>query len=135
MCTRVGSVLTGVFVCSGCVYEGREHPVGTSWLSVASVCVSCYCERGVSLCTDLTLSCLTPCSHPVQLAGACCPLCPCKYSTCHEYDLLSENWFTYFTRVCQWDFCVYALVAACNNYNNNNNNNFYSNKNRSMQYN
>ncbi|KAK2180064.1 hypothetical protein NP493_457g01016 [Ridgeia piscesae] len=62
--------------CGGCIYEGREHRDGTNWVSAENPCIQCYCQGGVTLCTDLTLNCITPCQEPAMLPGHCCPVCP-----------------------------------------------------------
>ncbi|KAJ8032166.1 Kielin/chordin-like protein [Holothuria leucospilota] len=67
--------------CQGCLYEGFEYGSGETWISPFNLCLTCQCQDGVTMCTEIR--CLTPdfCTNPVNVPGQCCPICPgCTYN-------------------------------------------------------
>ncbi|PIK33374.1 Kielin/chordin-like protein [Apostichopus japonicus] len=67
--------------CQGCIYEGFEYNSGETWVSALNLCLTCQCQDGVTMCTEIR--CLTPdfCTNPVNVPGQCCPICPgCAYN-------------------------------------------------------
>ncbi|XP_072164791.1 kielin/chordin-like protein [Diadema setosum] len=62
--------------CQGCTYEGFEYANGESWMSPLNPCLTCQCQDGVTVCSELR--CLSPdfCANPVYLPDQCCPICP-----------------------------------------------------------
>ncbi|KAI0208752.1 Kielin/chordin-like protein [Lamellibrachia satsuma] len=120
--------------CGGCIYEGREHQDGTNWVSTENPCISCYCQGGVTLCTDLTLNCITPCQQPAKLPGLCCPVCPgcthsgvtyksgdvfsptgdtCDMCTCQDGNLVCQRQSCPTTVLCPQSALVPATKQAC----------------------
>ncbi|XP_033628595.1 kielin/chordin-like protein [Asterias rubens] len=73
--------------CQGCLYEGFEYASSESWVSPLNPCLSCQCQEGITLCTEIR--CLTPdfCSNPVHSPDQCCPSCPgCTYNGINYVD-------------------------------------------------
>uniref|UniRef100_A0ACB8FLC1 Uncharacterized protein n=1 Tax=Sphaerodactylus townsendi TaxID=933632 RepID=A0ACB8FLC1_9SAUR len=59
--------------CKGCVYEGRERPDGSRWLSSSVPCMACMCVDGVATCAEIV--CISSCINQIKVPGECCPLC------------------------------------------------------------
>lgn len=59
--------------CRGCIYEGEEHPEGSSWFADSAPCMSCMCVGGVTTCSEV--KCLSPCNNFITVPGECCPVC------------------------------------------------------------
>ncbi|KAK7892159.1 hypothetical protein WMY93_024122 [Mugilogobius chulae] len=57
----------------GCMYEGQEHPEGSSWFADSTPCVTCMCVDGVTTCSEVR--CLSPCHNFISVPGECCPVC------------------------------------------------------------
>ncbi|XP_063970830.1 kielin/chordin-like protein [Lytechinus pictus] len=67
--------------CAGCTYEGFEYSNGESWVSALNPCLTCQCQDGMTVCTEIR--CLTPdfCTTPQYVPDQCCPICPgCVYN-------------------------------------------------------
>lgn len=59
--------------CRGCMYEGEEHPEGSSWFADSTPCMTCMCVDGVTTCSEVR--CLSPCNNFINVPGECCPVC------------------------------------------------------------
>ncbi|ELK24457.1 Kielin/chordin-like protein [Myotis davidii] len=70
---------SGPQLCSACVLGGEEFAEGVQWEPDGQPCTACSCQDGVPVCGAVLCS-PTPCQHPTQTPGACCPSCEsCTY--------------------------------------------------------
>ncbi|XP_048196143.1 kielin/chordin-like protein [Perognathus longimembris pacificus] len=70
---------SGPQLCSVCVLNEEEFAEGVQWEPDGQPCTTCSCQDGVPVC-GVVLCSPTPCQHPTQLSGACCPSCEnCSY--------------------------------------------------------
>uniref|UniRef100_A0A8C9P3Q1 Kielin cysteine rich BMP regulator n=1 Tax=Spermophilus dauricus TaxID=99837 RepID=A0A8C9P3Q1_SPEDA len=74
-----GPPTSGPQLCPACVLDGEEFAEGVQWEPDGQPCTSCSCQDGVPVCRAV-LCPPTPCQHPTQPPGACCPSCEsCTY--------------------------------------------------------
>nr|XP_040147576.1 kielin/chordin-like protein isoform X1 [Ictidomys tridecemlineatus] len=74
-----GPPTSGPQLCPACVLDGEEFAEGVQWEPDGQPCTSCSCQDGMPVCRAV-LCPPTPCQHPTQPPGACCPSCEsCTY--------------------------------------------------------